>query len=443
MSRAPAHYRLFVRLARAAAPLIALAGPKPARGVAGRRRAVESLVSWGAHVRDPARPTAWFHVPSVGEGLQAGAVVRALRGRAPNLQVVLTHFSPSAEGLGERIGADAAAYLPWDAEKPMARTLDALRPDLLVFTRTEVWPVLVAEAARRGVPTAMVAGTVPPGSGRLRPTARLLLGRTWSSLTVACACTEEDGAALSRLGVRDEALHVTGDPAVDAAAERVDAVVREGRGAGAPPAHLAPFERDARPTVVAGSTWPADEAVLLPALGRLRRSLRRLRVVIAPHEPDPPRVRDLLEQLGRYGWSAATLSEVECSGTLDGRDAVVVDGVGRLADLYLVGTAAYVGGGFHRAGLHSVLEPAAAGSPVVFGPRHERSRAASALLRAGGAKVAADADALARALGGWLEDPIARVDSGDRVRGYIEDHRGAAERTARVLAAILESKRPA
>lgn len=435
MSRVPAPYRLAVRAARAAAPVLALADARMALGIAGRRGADATLASWAADVRDPGRPTAWFHAPSVGEALQAGAVIHALRERRPELQVAFTHFSPSAEAIGARIGADIATYLPWDVEQPVARVLDAMRPDLLVFTKTEVWPVLVDEAVRRDVPVVLVAGAVPPGAGRLRWAARLLLGGTWSRLSLACASSQDDAAGLKRLGVRAGVVHVTGDPGIDAAARRAEAAAP-----GAP--HLAPFHRDPRPTVVAGSTWQADEAVLLPALGRLRRSMRRLRVVIAPHEPDAARVDALLDELGRYGWITARLSDVESDASSDGADAVVVDQIGKLAHLYTIGTVAYVGGGFRGRGLHSVLEPAAAQVPVVFGPKHENARAAADLLRAGGAKIAADADSLARFLAGWLEDRSARNDAGKRAFHYIVSHRGAAERTAALLAATLESKRP-
>jgi len=435
MSRAPALYRLAVRCARAAAPVLALGDTKLSRGIAGRRRAPETLASWGAEARDPGRPTVWFHAPSVGEGLQAEAVIGALRALRPDLQVAFTYFSPSAESLGATMGADVSTYLPWDVAEPVARVLDAMRPDLLAFTKTEVWPVLVEEAARRDVRVALVAGSVPPGAGRLRWPARRLLRGTWSALSLACASSDDDAAGLRRLGVRPEAVAVTGDPGIDAAVERAEAAAPD-----AP--YLAPFHRDPRPTVVAGSTWQADEAVLLPALGRLRRSMRRLRVLLAPHEPSRTRVAGLVDELGRHGWSAVTLTHVESGQSLDGSNAVVVDQVGKLAHLYTVGTVAYVGGGFHRGGLHSVLEPAAARVPVVFGPRHHNARAAAELLRAGGAKVAPDEDGLARFLAGWLEDRSARNDAGNRAFHYIGSHRGAAERTASLLAAFLESQRP-
>ncbi len=422
-------YRLAQGTLRALGPVLSRGESKLARGLRGRRGADEVLAAWGRRHRAADRPLAWFHAPSVGEGLQARAVLEALARRRPDLQSAFTHFSPSAEALADRMPADVSAYLPWDLAGPTDRVLDALRPDALVFTKTEVWPVLVERAARRGVPSALVAGTVPPGAGRLSPRARRFLGPTWARLELACAIADEDAARLVELGVREEAVRVTGDPGIDSAAQRARA---------ADPAEpwLAPFHADPRPTVVAGSTWPPDEAVLLPAMDRVRGEVAEVRLVVAPHEPGEDHVGGLVEELRDRGWSAGTLAEAERGGA-GGLDAVVVDRVGVLAHLYTVGMAAYVGGGFGDDGLHSVLEPAAAGLPVAFGPRHANARAAGDLLSAGGAAEVDGAESLARKLLPWLTDPGARSYAAARAIGYIDRHLGAAARTAALLDELL------
>jgi 3-deoxy-D-manno-octulosonic-acid transferase len=309
-------------------------------------------------------------------------------------------------------------------------TLDALRPTAIVFTKTEVWPTLVERATARSIPVALVAGTVPPGSSRAAWPARTLMRRTWARLSLACAVSREDGAALEHLGVPTDAVVVTGDPGIDSAAERA--------GSADPSApYLAPFHAVPAPTLVAGSTWAADEAVLIPALGALRRAGRAMRVVVAPHEPTEEHVSGLVAALDGAGWSTTTLSAVESAGTLDGHDAVVVDSVGKLAHLYTIGDVAYVGGGFHDQGLHSVLEPAAAGLPTVFGPRHHNARSAHRLLAVDGAKIASGTQDLQRVLKGWLDDTPGRVAAGGRARDYIGDHRGAARNTAETLISLI------
>lgn len=433
----PLTYRVAMRGVRAMAPLLARAAglvrgdaSKLVRGVSGRGEAPARLAAWGREERDPARPAVWLHAPSVGEGLVAQAVLRALRARRPEAQAAFTHFSPSAEELAARLGADVAAYLPWDVAAPVREALDALRPDLLVFTKTEVWPVLVHEAVARGVPVALVGAVVPPGAGRTRWPARALLRSTWARLSLACAVTKADAEGLVRLGVPEAAVHVTGDPGIDSATGRAEEADPE-----AP--YLAPFHEVPRPTVVAGSTWPEDEAVLIPALAEVRRAVPDVRVIYVPHEPDAEAVGGLLSRLQGLGWKSRPLSAVESRGSPGDAAAIVVDRVGVLAHLYTVSDVAYVGGGFGTSGLHSVLEPAAVGVPILFGPRHERAPAAAGLIAAGGARSARDAEELAAILSAWLRDAATQHDTGARAKAYIDSHSGAADRTAELLDPLL------
>lgn len=426
----PLLYRWLLKLLRRFGHLGVRRDSKLHRGLVGRQSAHEVLSAWGREKRDPSRPVAWFHAPSVGEGLQALAVIDALRELRADLQVVFTYFSPSAEALSRRMAPDVAAYLPWDLTETVAESLDAVRPDLLVFTKTEVWPVLVAEASERSIPLAIVGASVPEGSSRARWPTRSLLRPTWARLSVACANTDEDAARLAELGVRSSVVHTTGDPGIDSAAQRAAAADAE-----AP--YLAPFRATPRPRLVAGSTWPSGEAVLIPALAGVKVDVPDLQVVLAPHEPSESRVGALMDRFRRDGWRTATLSEIEERGTASESDVVVVDRVGVLAHLYTVGDVAYVGGGFHTLGLHSVLEPAAAGIPVVFGPGHDNARAAGDLLMAGGAKIAANVDEMSRSLSGWFTDAVAREGAGRKAFGYIDAHRGAAARAAELLQALM------
>lgn len=419
-------YRGLQRLARSLTPVMGRGRGKVAKALAGRLGADARLVAWARRSRVADRPGLWFHAPSVGEGLQARAVLEATAARVPALQAAFTHFSPSAERLAAAMPVDIHDYLPWDLPGPMATVLDALAPDAVVFTKTEVWPVLVEAAATREVPVALVAATLPPGARRRGALARRFLRPTWRRLSLVAAAAEEDAAGLVDLGVPPDAVHVTGDPGIDSAARRA------GEADPASP-WLAPFRADPRPTVVAGSTWPADEEVLKSVLGALRSHVPGLRVILAPHEPTDERVAGLSRGLASEGWRVGSLADVEEAGA-EGVDAVVVERLGVLAHLYTVGTAAYVGGGFHRHGLHSVLEPAAAGVPVTFGPRHANARSASDLIEGGGAREAADAGALARILMEWLGDSSRRDYVGLRASDYIDRHRGAADRTARLVA---------
>ena len=440
MAVSQALYRTGLRALRALSPALMKGESKLARGLRGRRFAQERLLAWGRrdHPDGDAgaaataladRPVVWVHASSVGESIQARAVIDVLRVRVPGLHVVLTFFSPSAEGVCGNFPADVCTYLPWDLPEVMGPVLDAVEPSLIVFTQREVWPTLAAEATARGVPAVLVAGTLPEGAGRISGPGRILLGPAFRSLRAVAAVAKEDGERFGLLGVRSDRVTVTGDPGIDAARERVAGIDHE-----AP--HLRIFG-DRRgpmgrrgPVLVAGSTWPSDEDVLIPALARVRESVPGLRIVLAPHDPDGHDFAGLDRMLRADGWKPALLGEALKAGTAHDADAILVDRVGMLAELYTLASVAYVGGGFHRSGLHSVLEPAAAGVPVLIGPRHRGSGHATRLLAAGAACVVADTEALAHALVELLETPERNQEHAWAALGYIEQHRGSAGSTA-------------
>ena len=412
-----------------------IAGPdsKLARGLRGRVDAERRLVDWAADERDSSLPLVWLHAPSVGEGLQARSVLEALVEVAPAFQSVFTYFSPSAESLGEAMPVDVSGYLPWDRRGAVRSVLEALNPSLLVFTKTEAWPVLSREARRRGIPVVLVAGTLPPDAGRLKLPSRLLLRSVFGGLDRVLAISGEDGRRFRRLGVAQERVVVTGDPAIDSAFVRIQAADPE-----AP--YLAPFHSDPRPTIVAGSTWEPDESVLIPALARLAGSLPEVRAIIAPHEPTPGHLERLEDALSDAGFKCVRLGVIEAAGAMGDAQVVVVDRVGVLAHLYTVGNVAYVGGGFHRHGLHSVLEPASAGLPVTFGPGHSNARAAADLLAAGGGVEVANTGELTDALARWLTPPERGKEAGSEALGYIREHVGAARRSADLLATFMAGR---
>ncbi len=430
MSIPESAYLLTSRFLRAVSPIFPLGDSKLGEGLKGRRAAAARLSEWGQG-RDSARPLVWLHAPSVGEAFQAQATLQALQSEVPNAQVLFTFFSPSAESVSSRMGADVASYLPWDVRGDLRRVISAVRPSVISFTKTEVWPGLSLEAERAGVPTALIAGTLPEGSSRLRAGARLLLTPSFARLRRVGAISVEDGARFSRLGVNPTRVRVTGDPGIDSAARRVAVADPDA-------SHLRPFRGIAGSVLVAGSTWPSDERLLREALRQIRESHPGLRVLVAPHEPGEGVVARLLSEFRQDGWRVSTLAEVEARGDLGDVQVVVVERVGVLADLYTVGTVAYVGGGFHSAGLHSVLEPAAAGLPVLFGPGHQHAPAAGDLLRAGGGSVVQDAESLGALLGKWLSSPTLLTEAGRCAQGYIDSHAGAGLRSAELLRELLQ-----
>jgi 3-deoxy-D-manno-octulosonic-acid transferase len=240
------------------------------------------------------------------------------------------------------------------------------------------------------------------------------------------AVAREDADRFARLGVGPERVRVTGDARFDQVAARVARIDRDS------PLLRALTADD--PLVVAGSTWPADEAVLIPAFASAG-PLARARLAIAPHEPTPRHVEVLARRLAAAGLAHERLGDVERRGRADAR-VIIIDRVGVLADLYAAGAIAYVGGGFGRRGLHSVIEPAATGIPVLYGPRRGNAREASELRDAGGAfEIVDTADCTGR-LAALLTDRSLRARSGDAASAYVRSRLGGAAANA---ALVLEA----
>ncbi len=380
---------------------------------------------WGRTSRVGSRPLIWIHAPSVGEGLQARPILEALRGRNPGLQLAYTYYSPSAKAFAADLDVDFCEVLPFDTRRAAKGTLDALQPSALIFSKLDVWPELVEAAGRRRIPTALMSATLSIDSSRTGKLAAFLLRDAYAQLDAVGAISTEDADRLIELGCRAGVVQVTGDT-------RFDQVIARARRTDLSSPLLSRLRCD-RPTLVAGSTWPADEQELLAALNSAAVRDARLRTIIAPHEPTSAHVAPIERWAAAAGLSHATLG----SAAAPVADVVIVDRVGILGELYALADVAFVGGGFHAAGLHSVVEPAAFGVPVLFGPRHHGSRDAGLLLEAGGARTADDRTKLAGALRDWLEHPAIRRAAGAAAQRVVEANAGATERSVALIESLI------
>jgi 3-deoxy-D-manno-octulosonic-acid transferase len=418
-------YGVATQIARAAAAVAPEGRSKVLRALSARRGIRTRYAQWARTVRELSRPLLWMHAPSVGEGLQARPVMEIARRERPELQLAYTYFSPSARTFAESLDVDFRDYLPFDTRGDARVALEALAPHALVFSKLDVWPMLVLESDAQGVPMAMISATLASASSRRKKLAVALLRDAYARLAVVGAVDEADADRLVAIGVRPSAITVTGDTRYDQVWERAAAKRSDGP-------LLAPLASD-RPTLVAGSTWPSDESHLLPAWLRLRNSFPDARLIIAPHEPTRAHLAAIVSWARSSAVRLAHLSE-EGAGTAD---VVLVDRLGVLGDLYALGSIAFVGGAFHSAGLHSTLEPAAFGIPVLFGPRYHGSRDAMLLIHSGGAVSVDDSAALERQLAEWVADEGARREAGTAARGLVRAGLGAARRSYEIVSSVL------
>jgi 3-deoxy-D-manno-octulosonic-acid transferase len=415
-------YEGVVQLARALVAVAPASNHKLVATFAARRGAI---ARYRAFTRDMTRPLLWMHAPSVGEGLQARPILEAMRRRRADAQLAYSYFSPSARTFAASLDVDFQDVLPFDSTGDMRDALGALAPSALVFSKLDVWPTLAREASRRGTRLGMVSATLAAGSSRRSGIASALLREAYGRLDRVGAISTEDADRLVSLGVPARRITVTGDTRYDQVWARTASIDRA-------TAMLSPL-RGARPTLVAGSTWPADEAALLPAWAAAAGRHPGIRLIIAPHEPTAAHLAPIESWAADAGLRIARLGSDQAPDA----DVVLVDRLGVLGDLYDLADLAFVGGGFHDAGLHSVLEPAAFGAAVLFGPKHEASREARLLLDADGALALPDTGALASTLESWARGDSQWRTAGMNARNMVHSGLGAAERSFALVNELL------
>ncbi len=397
------------------------------QAIAARRGLLDRYESWALSNRDVSRPLLWVHAPSVGEGLQALPVIQRFRRLRPDVQLAYTFFSPSAERFAGTTGAAFFDYLPFDGRPEMERALDALCPTAIVFSKLDVWPVLASGAVERGVKLGMLSATVPESSRRRSKIALLALRDAYGALDTVGAISPSDAERLLMMGVRPDRMTVTGDTRYDQVWGRATAPNTK-RDA------LIAAHRDQRLTLVAGSTWPSDERRLLEAWTRVRRDISGVRLIIAPHEISAEHLSSIEKWAASSGLSLSRSSSASGAGD----DVILVDQYGILGDLYGLADAAYVGGGFHDAGLHSLLEPAAFGAPVLMGPMHTDNRDANLLIAGGGAMRCPGTGDIAARLLAWFTNERVRARAGQSARRVVEAGLGGSDRSTELVEALFE-----
>ena len=362
----------------------------------------------------------WIHAVSVGETRAAEPLVRALLERAPDHRILLTHSTPTGRQTGIDLFGNTVdrAYLPYDWPFAMRRFLDHFRPSLGVIMETELWPNLIAQAGRRGVPLYLVNARMSEKSARgygrfpalTRPALRQLAG--------VSAQTERDARRLTELGARDVAVAGNIKFDRDAPPAMLDLGLR-----------MRSMFGEARPVFLAASTRDGEEARLLDALERSAFRETLLTVIVPRH---PQRFDGVAAELEKRGLKFQRRSANK-PVTPDAR-VVLGDSMGEMFAYYAACDIAFVGGSLLPLGGQNLLEACAVGKPVIVGPHtFNFEDATEGAIEAGAAVRVADAPQLVVALDALLDDAARCRDMARAGRAFTERHRGATERTLALL----------
>ncbi len=419
---------LFIPLFWLAVRILALFKRKVRKAIRGRRGLFDTLAAATAGLGTG--PRLWVHSSSMGEFEQAKPIITALRRHIPELKIIVTFFSPSGyEHSRTYPHADVIGYIPFDSRRNARRFLELVRPTVAVMVRYDIWPNHIWELQRRKIPVIIANATMRRSTPRRLPLLKPFHRNVYDAIDRILTVSSSDLEVFRSLGMTRPVLEAIGDTRYDQVATRSAEARKRSI---IPPAIL----RGKR-VIVAGSTWPEDEEVLLPALLKMRQHISDLLLILVPHEPTVDHLEDLERQMEGHVRSIRFSALNEYGG----EEVIIVDSVGILLVLYASAHLAYVGGSF-RQGIHNVLEAAVYGIPVVFGPRHRNSHEPLQLVERGGAFVVNDAMDLERTLTNLLEDDTARITAGNRASAFVQSNLGATERICARLKPYLRPTFP-
>ena len=379
----------------------------------------------------PEDPRVWIHAVSVGEAVAAGVLADGLREALPSYDVVVSTVTPTGQAVARKsFGEDKCFYLPLDFSGAVRRAIRRTKPDVIILMELEVWPNLIAAAAREGVPVVVANGRISDRAFPRYLRMKRLVRRSMSRIAAVGAQTEGWAERFRALGVPPENVTVTGSlkydgvktgPDPDSLAWATEAL-RIGEG-----------ER----VLLGGSTHRTEEA----ALARAWRGIsvdERWRLVVCPRHPE--RVKAVESELAREGFATVRRTKLTDDPGLkvEPGTVVILDTVGELGRIYHAADLVFVGGSLIAHGGQNPMEPAGLGKATVFGPHmFNFAEPVAALLGSEGAVQVDSEGELARVVPSLAADAAERERLGVAGRSAIESRRGATARTVELIRKTL------
>jgi 3-deoxy-D-manno-octulosonic-acid transferase len=344
-----------------------------------------------------ARPV-WIHAASVGEVRSAEPLVRELKARAPARKILISTFTATGHRIAQQIaGADGVIFLPLDLLWIVRRALISFRPSALLIIETEIWPNLLREAFRQGVPTLLLSGRLSAKAFSRYYFFRFFFGVVLNHFTVLGMQSGADAGRMRQLGASEKKVSVVGSL-------KFAFAKTQKRGA-----TLAGYQD--RPLLVVGSSHRGEEEIVLQAFAAARSQFPKLSMVLAPRHPE--RFAEVEKLLIGSPFGFQRRSQVK-DGQIFAKDILLLDTLGELTDFFAVADIAFVGGSLIDAGGHNVLEPACYHKPVLFGPNMSNFQNVAEQMKQNGAAIeVGDANDLAQALVSLLADTDRRRRMGE------------------------------
>ena len=362
----------------------------------------------------------WFHASSLGEFEQGRPMMEKIKAEHPEYKILLTFFSPSGYEVRKNYnGADVICYLPFDTPYRVKKFLNLANPSIAVFIKYEFWGNYLQELKHRNIPVYIISSIFRRDQLFFQwfgyPYRKMLY-----CFTHLFVHDDRSVALLKEFGITN--VTVTGDTRFD----RVLDVRNQAR-------ELSPVEhfvceggKEKRLTLVAGSSWPQDEEILIPYFNEHPK----MKLIIAPHEIHREHLMYIESLLKR---PSVRLSDVFHDQSLaEGKDCLIVDSFGLLSSIYRYGTIAYIGGGF-GAGIHNTLEAAVYGIPVLFGPKYHKFKEAKDLIKVGGGFSVSDKQSFCEKMDELLTYHEVLEAAGESAGQFVNGNAGATDKILRII----------
>lgn len=379
--------------------------PKAKQWIRGRRGLLHTI----AGNIDPEDPLIWFHCSSLGEFEQGRPVIEKIRKEIPGKKILLTFYSPSGYEIRKNYpGADYVLYLPLDTRKNANRFLDMLKIEQAYFVKYEFWHYFLRGLHARKIPVYLISGIFRRKQVFFRWYGgwfRKML-KMFDHLFVQ---QESSLRLLASIGI--EKASVSGDTRFDRVYDIAQKVTPDDR--------FLAFSGNSQ-VIVAGSTWPADEDLLVRYINN---SGQTCKWIIAPHEIHESGIGRLEGQIKVKTRRYTALPD----DNLEDTRVIIIDTIGLLSSLYRYAQIAYIGGGFGK-GIHNTLEAATFGKPVLFGPNYNKFQEAKDLVELRAAFPVSNYSEFNSNLDRLLNDPQTLKESGIAAEEYVKSMTGASSR---------------
>ncbi len=375
----------------------------------------------------------WIHGASVGEIVATSPLVRQIRKEMPDRPILVSSFTVGGYNMAKQIipEADAIIYFPLDLPFVAESLVKRIHPGIFMPVETELWPNFLRAIRERHIPVMMVNGRISEKSVK---NYRYLYG-IWDDMlnTVTCFCMQSsiDADYIAHLGADRKKIFVTGNTKFDQTYAEVT------------PEDLEKYQRELGlkkdyPVIVAGSTHPGEEKILLESFKSVRAAYPHARLVIAPRKT--ARADEIAKLASRYGYDTGYRSKMlEQQGERPEYPLLIIDTIGELGRIYAVGDVVFVGGSFSNTGGHNVLEPAAHAKPILVGPSMQNFKDSYALLsKVKACKMVRSKAELTSEMLDILQNDERRAQMGAASLQVIKENRGADVRSIRYLKELLD-----